>query len=408
MFHRRLTAISATLVLLCGLATTALAQDQEPVRIGAIYILSGNAATYGEFARNGAYLAAEEINSAGGILGRPIELIFEDSEGSAEVAIRAARRLAFEDDVDVLIGLDSSGVANALAPTVPELQRPFIITHAATPDVTGKLCNDYVFRVSVNITQHMNAAASLVRDELDARRWTTIGPDYAFGHQSWEFFQKYASEKVDGIEFMEEVAFPPFGEQDFVPYINRIMAAQPEGVLVSLWGGDLINFVRQANDRGFFEQDFDVLLTLGGATEVLYALQERMPTDVWVGTRYWFRGPDSEVNEQFVNAYFDAYGAYPSYNAEGAYSAIHTYAAAAEEAGSLEPQAIIEALEGLTVETPAGSRFIRPEDHQAVLPATWGKTVASEEESSIRVLDPVVMFPGEEVTPEPGEGGCSL
>lgn len=404
MSRNRPVGIIVLALILLGLLSTA--QAQEPVRIGAIYILSGGAATYGEFARDAAMMAADEINEAGGILGRPIELIFEDSEGTAEVAIRAARRLVFENNVDLLMGLDSSGVASALAPIVPELEVPFIITHAATPDVTGSLCNANVFRISVNINQHMGAAAALVAD-LTARRWTTIGPDYSFGHQSWEFFQLYAGQTVDGIEFMDDVAFPPFGGQDFVPFINRIMSAQPEGVLVSLWGGDLINFVRQAQDRGFFDQGFEVLLTLGGATEVLYALEDRMPLGVWVGTRYWFDGPDTQVNQDFVDAYYERYGIYPSYNAEGAYSALYTYKAAAEAAGSLETDAIITALEGLTLETPAGTRTIRPEDHQALLPATWGVTAASDD-MPIRILDPIRMFPGEEVTPDPADMGCSL
>ncbi len=398
-------SLLVSMLVVLGMALPAFAQT--PVKVGAIYILSGGAATYGQFAKNGLDLAVDEINAAGGILGRQVEVSLEDSEGSAEVAIRAARRLVYEGNVDLLMGLDSSGVAAALAPVVPELERPFIITHAATPDVTGSLCNANVFRVSVNINQHMKAAALLAASELSAKRWTTIGPDYSFGHQSWEFFQDYAKDTVDGIEFMDEVAFPPFGGQDFVPFITRIMDAKPEGVLISLWGGDLINFVRQASDRGFFDQGFEVMMTLGGATEVLSALGDRMPEGVWVGTRYWFLGPDSDVNRHFVEAYHERYGEYPSYNAEGAYSALYTYKAAAEKAGSVDTDAIIAALEGLTLDTPAGVRTIRPEDHQAVLPATWGKT-ASDPAYSIRVLEPIKMFAGADVTPAPAATGCSM
>ena len=392
---------------LVALLALSLASAQEPIRIGAIYILSGSAATYGEFARNGIDLAVEEINEAGGILGRQVEVISEDSEGSVEVAVRAARRLVFQENVDLLMGLDSSGVAAGLVPVIPELQRPLIITHAATPDVTGELCNRYTFRSSVNINQNIRAAAMIAAENLDAKRWTTIGPDYAFGRQSWDFFQQYAAEEIDGAEFMSETAFPPFGAQDYAPFVTRIIDAQPEGVLISLWGGDLINFVRQASDLGFFEQDFDILMTLGGATEVLYALEDRMPEGIWVGTRYWFDGNDTQVNQDFVSAYEERYDAKPSYNAEGAYSTLYAYKAAIEQAGSVEPDAVIEALSGMTIETAAGTRTFRPEDHQAVLPATWGVTAASEE-LPIRVLDPIEIIPGDQVTPDPSETGCSL
>lgn len=392
------------LLMLIGLQISAA---QEPIRIGAMYIFTGAAATYGEFAQNGIELAVDEINEAGGILGRPVEVVFEDTEGSVEVAIRAARRLAFQDNVDVMMGLDSSGVAAGVTPIIPELERPFIITHAATPDVTGALCNRFVFRSSVNINQNIHAAAELAAQNLDATRWTTIGPDYAFGRQSWDFFQQYAAETIPDVEFMDTVAFPPFGAQDFAPFITRIMDAEPEGVLISLWGGDLINFVRQADNLGFFDEDFDILMTLGGATEVLYALEDRMPENIWVGTRYWFAGNDSDINQNFVNAYRERYGNLPSYNAEGAYSTIYIFKAAIEQAGSTDADAIIEALSGLTVDTAAGTRFFRPEDHQAVLPATWGVTAANED-LPIRTLEPLVLFSGEQVTPDPAETGCTL
>src|SRR5699024_5798440 len=141
-----------------------------------------------------------------------------------------------------LMGLDSSGVARAVAPVVPQLQKPFVITHAATPDVTGSLCNRLTFRVSDNVAKHMNAAAKIAM-KTGAKRWTTIGPDYAFGHQSWEYFQKALKQDKADVEFMKETAFPPFGNEDFTSYINRIIQAKPDGVLVSLWGGDLVNFV---------------------------------------------------------------------------------------------------------------------------------------------------------------------
>src|SRR5690606_16444748 len=116
----------------------------------------------------------------------------------------------------------------------------------------------------------------------------TIGPDYAFGHQSWEYFQEYLKRLEPDVELMNQVAFPRFGAEDFTPFINSIMQAKPEGILISLWGGDLVNFIRQARNLGFFDQGYEILFTVGAATEVLAAMGEEMPEGVWVGTRYWF------------------------------------------------------------------------------------------------------------------------
>src|SRR5699024_2858600 len=188
---RALTVVAVAAA--CAGTTVSAQSDDSPIRIGAIYITSGVAASYGEFARQGLQLAVDEINDDGGVLGRPLEFTLEDSEGKADVGIQTARKLVYQKDVDLLMGLDSSGVASAVIPTVPQLQTPFIITHAGTPDVTGKLCNRYTFRVSDNVAQHQ-AAAARIAVKTGAQRWTTVGQDYAFGHQSWEYFEKALSD----------------------------------------------------------------------------------------------------------------------------------------------------------------------------------------------------------------------
>ena len=401
-----LSILWITILAVALVATPVLAKS--PVKLGFVYIMSGPFATYGQFARMGADMAIEEINAAGGILGRPVEGYFEDSTGKPDVALRAIRKLVFQEKVDCLIGLDSSGVAKSVVPALVQMKTPLIITHAATPDVTGEVCNKYTFRISLNLAQNVGTAARIAA-ETGARKWTTVGPDYAFGHQSWEYFKKSLKDvKPDAAFFPDnEVAFPPFKTTDFSSYITRIIGQKPDGVLISLWGGNLIDFVRQGKEMGFFNGDFEVLLTLGAATEVLTALRDTMPEGVWVGTRYWFDANDSAVNKAFVKAYRDRYSAYPSYNAHGAYGAVQTYKAAAVKADSVDKEAIVAALEGLSIELPVGTITIRPEDHQAVTPACWGKT-AADPDYDIRILKPMKVYEGAEITPPVSETGCKM
>lgn len=229
-----IAALSATGAV--ALAPGAFAQDD--IKIGGLYILSGSAASYGEFASQGMQLAIDEINEAGGVDGKPLKLLMEDTQGKAATGIQAARKLVYQDDVSVLVGLDSSGVALGLVPVLEELETPLIITHAATPHATGKLCNEYTFRISVNENQNMRAAAELAA-KSGAKRWTTIGPDYAFGHESWELFGEYLQEIDPDVELMTDVAFPRFGAEDFTPFINNIMEHNPDGILISVWGTTL-------------------------------------------------------------------------------------------------------------------------------------------------------------------------
>ncbi len=392
----------------CLLLIPLTAQAAKPIKIGFVYIMSGPFSTYGRFAKQGAELAIDEINHRGGILGRPVKGYFEDSTGKADVAVRAIRKLVYQEGVDVLIGLDSSGVAKTVVPLIPEMKTPLIITHAATPDVTGNVCNKYTFRTSVNLSQNVKAAA-LIAAQGKARRWSTIGPDYAFGHQSWEYFKTFLKESKPDATFVadDQAAFSPIKTTDFSSYITKLMNAKPDGVLVSLWGGNLIDFVRQASKMGFFNSGCQVLMTLGAATEVLYALGDKMPEGIWVGTRYWFLGNDSPVNVAFRNAYKKRFGQYPSYNAHGAYGAIYTYKAAVEKAKSADKDAVVAALEGLSIELPVGRITLRPGDHQALTVATWGKT-AADPDYPIRILKPIKIFPADQVTPPVEKTGCNL
>ncbi|MDJ0690856.1 MAG: ABC transporter substrate-binding protein [Xenococcaceae cyanobacterium MO_188.B32] len=376
-------------------------KDTQSVRVGAMYLLTGGFATYGEFARDGINLALAEINQAGGINGKPLEVIFEDESDP----VQTARRLVLQEKVDFLLGIDSSGNGEALVAAIPELEKILMVTHAASPKVTGELCNRFVFRCSINSPQNSAAGAEIAATE-GYQKWTTIGPDYAFGRQSWELFQQALQERKEGVEFLAKTAFPKLGAQDYNSFITTLQDSGAEAIWCSLWGNDLINFVRQANSFGLFKQ-FPVYMELGAAMEVLIALGEQMPIGQWVGTRYWWQTPDTEVNRNFVAKFRQQYQSYPSYNAQNAYVGLKLLALAANSAGNTETTAVIQALEGLEYEAPMGKLTLRQSDHQAIANVTWGKTAASPD-YNFRILEPIVVVEGDSVTRSPQETNCKL
>lgn len=397
---------------LCHLAVAAAllgptqgSAQEDPIKLGTLYITSGPFSTYGEFARRGVELAVDEINASGGILGRPLEAVYADSGARANVAINSIRELVTKDQVHGLLGLDSSGTARAVTPLMRQFKRPLIITHAATPDVTGKLCNQWVFRNSVNLAQNNRAGAQVAKN-LDATTWTTVGGNEAFGRQSWEFFKKYLKDANPDATFLDP-NFTKFGGDDFRPVIQNVIDQSPEGVHISLWGSVLAEFVEQAAAAGFFDQDFEVLMTLGGAAEVLSAVGETMPQGVWVGTRYWFEGPTHARNTQFVKDFVDRYAVPPSYNAQNSYAAVYAYKEAIEAAGEASPPAIVQALEGLTFTAPMGTVHFRPGDHQAVVDTFWGQT-AGMGDHGLRRLDPIRISEGESMIEPVAQTGCQL
>ncbi len=367
-----------------------------PVRVGALFALSGAASSYGISAQKGAELAKEEINAAGGILGRRVELIIED-ERSPQEAVTTVRRLVAEEKVDFLLGIDSSAVAEAIVPILPEVQRVLMVTHAATVRIIGDLFNPYVFRCS--LAGHQNARAGALVAPIYYRRWATIGPDYSFGHLSWQYFSQYLRAVRTDADVVPRGCFHPPGAKDLRPWIREAIRAVPDAVWISSWGGDLVRLIRQAKKLKLFDQ-CAVFMELGGALEVLEALGDEMPTGVWVGTRYWFLWSDNEPNRRFVKAFHQRYGHYPSYNAQNAYVGMRLLALAAERAGTLDTKAIIGALEGIRWEAPMGSLYLRPEDHQGIANAVWGQTRPSSD-YPFHILDPMWVFEGARITPPP-------
>ena len=387
-----LTATGAGAAL--GLAGCLGGDDDDVVTLGAPYILSGFAAMYGEEAEYGVELAVDQINEEGGIDGQEVEVILRDTEADPDTGIRQARSLVEEDDVDALFGLDSSAVGLAVAPVMEELQVPIVITHAATPFITAPAGvhdraagNEYVFRISNHLGQNVHGAA-VVAGDLDATRWTNVGPDYAFGHDTWEYFVAYTEGMDLGLEYVEDgVTFPELASDDYTPHIERILSAEPEAVLSSLWGTDLVTFVDQAEDAGFFEEVDHFLASVGMGTE-LPTEELALPEGEWASSRYWPFAPDSPENQEFRETYWDEYERLPTYNAEGAYRALWLYKDVIEEAGTTETDALLETLHGYEHTGPVGEYTISEETGQAILPSIWGVTEYSDEWGT-HVLEPV-------------------
>ncbi len=402
-------------IILTGIAITGLIfsssillAKEVPIRLGFVYIMSGSYGAYGQFAQKGAQLAIDEINETGGINGRPLEAIFENSRSKPDVAIEAIRKLVLEDSADFLIGIDSSKVARAVAPVLMELKTPLIITNAATTDVTGPLCNKYLFRISLNLAQQVKSAARLA-GETDIGRWTTVGRKHIYSYQSWDFFSKYLKTLKPDVQLLkkEEAIFIPSKKKDLRPYIRQVLHSNARGVLVTLWGKYLMRFMLQADELGLFKKDFMVLSTMAANTDILTALGAKMPTGVWISSGYWFLANDSPMNRKFNEAYYLRYGDYPSYNAHNAYGAVYTYKAAVQKAGSINKETVAAALEGLSLELPTGTITLRPEDHQATVDACWGKSYA-DPSYPIRILNPKRVFRGAEIVRPVAETGCTM
>ncbi|WP_425492953.1 ABC transporter substrate-binding protein [Natrinema amylolyticum] len=364
------------------------------VTLGALNIMSGFASLYGEEAERGYDLAVQEINDDGGIDGDDVEVILRDTEADSNTATQQMTSLIEEEGVDGLMGLDSSGVAQNIAPQIKQNQMPLMITHAATPYVTSpegetedSVGNDYVFRCSNTVAHDMFGAAQ-VASELDATEWATIGPDYAFGYDTWAYFQAFAEGIGVDAEFTAE-QFPALETNDYSPFISSILDADPDAVITPLWGSDLTTFLGQAEDSGWFDQIDHTLISVGMGTD-LPSDGNPIPEGTWASTRYDPFVPDSEENNTFRETYVEEYDTLPTYNAEGAYRAVYLYKMAIEEGGGTSADDLIGQFSGMQHTGPVGE-YEFTETNQASVASIWGQ-VSYDEEWESNVLDPVERY----------------
>jgi branched-chain amino acid transport system substrate-binding protein len=352
------------------------AQGSKPLRIGAETILSGPYGGYGQFAEWGGRLAVEEINRAGGILGREVQIDFRDEEFKAATTVQNVRYHVQEWGADVVIGVDSSGDVLAAAEVMPQLDRVLIVHHAATEKLTeGEVYqknNRHVFRISVPVYQDGIASAIVAKDFYNVRRWATVSPDYEYGYTSWRLFRETLKHFRPDVEFVSE-AWAKFNTSDFSSHISKVMAARPDAIFSTQWGGEAVAFVRQAKLFGVFGSVRAVMLGMGAAMDVLEGLGRDYPDGVWASCRYWFLYPDAPQNRQFVSRFHERWNHYPSYVSETMYSCVHAVKAAVEKAHGTRTADLIAALEGMALDTPAGRRVFRREDHQAVYAVPWGR-----------------------------------
>ncbi len=359
----QVVALLATTVL----ATPALAQ--ETIKIGELNSYSTFAAFTVPY-RMGWQLAVEEINAAGGVLGKQLEVISRDDGGTTGDAVRVAEELVSREDVAFIFGTFLSNIGVAVADFANQREILFIAAEPLTDALNLEAGNRFTFRMRPSTYMQ---TAMLVEEarELGLERWAVIVPNYEYGQAAARAFARLAGEQMPAAEIVVE-QFPALGKIDAGTTIAAIEQARPDAIFSALFGGDLAKFVREGAIRGTFEGR-TVLSLLTGEPEWLYPLGEEVP-EGWIVTGYPWEQIDDPAHVAFVEAYqarFD--GEAPRLASLLGYSIGYTIRDMLEEAGSTDREAMITALETIEVATPQGPVRFRASDNQATAGAWVGK-----------------------------------
>jgi branched-chain amino acid transport system substrate-binding protein len=342
-----------------GMCPGALAQ--EPIRIGVVTPLSGTYAGIGQPIRAGTELAAKEINASGGILGRKLELLFEDEEASPSVAVQKAEKLIQVSKVDFLTGTVNSGSTLAVGQLGERNNKLVSTTVSYADSITGEKCSPNVFRVNARAEQQSIALASWLAKSKPKARVFYIGPDYEMGRSTVAAFRVFAEKQ--GLQSVGEF-FAPLDAKDYTQYFGKIRAARPDVIYTSVAGNDTVRLFSQMMDFGLLQK---VMLvgSAGVITSQNLGAVGQAGEGFLTGTGY---SPllDTPENKKFVAAYKAANKGDPDTFAADSYGLIYAYKAAVEKAKSTETDKVRTALRGLTWSTPQGSKTIRAGDHQAM------------------------------------------
>lgn len=386
------------LTILALVTTPALAQKKKSktIKIGLLYALSGLAAVYTKGTIIGHEIAADEINAKGGVLGKKIKLVTRDNKLKPGIAVKEFRRMVTRDKVDFVMGVISSGVALAVSQVAKEMKVLFVDTIAQTSALTGEQGHPYVVRTNTNSTI-IGRTAALAAAKQDWKKFYFIGPDYEWGHVVNNDFWSFIQTKKEGVEKLGDL-WPKLGERDFSSHITTMLAANPDAVFSSLWGGDLIAFIKQAKAYGFFDKT-KFISTGAGDLDILKPLGEEMPDGLMATFFYAFDMPVSgkeKANEEFVAKFKEKAGYEPKSGDIIGYVSTYMLSEAIEKAGTTETEKLAATLRGMSFDTVLGPAKIRDFDGQSTFGYHAGFTYTDPKYPFKRLKD-VTRAEGEDV-----------
>jgi len=359
-------------VLLGGVSFKAIAADT--IKIGLLEARSGPLEYTGRLWYGALEFVVDEQNAKGGLFGKKIEILFEDSEWKPDVATRKAKKLILEDKVDIICSGGNSAVSIALNKLATDYKMIYINHAANANDVQGREFSRYGFRVCQN-AHNLFAGMAVAMAETPYRRPYILCLDNVVGYSFSDSFKKGLSANLPDVKIAGEDYVPLGGTKDFGPYITKIIAAKADVVVSGLFGPDLISMVKQSRTMGlkvpfpFFTHQVEP-----------YQNDELKDSavDLHVITSYDM-GIKTPENEELVRRFHEKHKNdkdfllwWPFNYCGTAIIGWKMTLAAYEKAGSLDPEKLIPIYEGFQYKSPVGLWTMRKCDHQVLLPMYSG------------------------------------
>jgi branched-chain amino acid transport system substrate-binding protein len=319
--------------------------------------------------KKGWELALEEINKAGGIGGRKLEVVSREDGGNPGDAVRTAEELITRENVSLLMGTFASHIGLAVSNLANQRKVVFIAAEPLTDKIVWENGNRYTFRIRPSTYMQV---AMLVPDaaKLKKQRWAIVYPNYEYGQSATASFKKLLAKAQPGVQFVAEQA-PALNKIEAGAVVQALADAKPDAIFSSLFGADLQKFVREGNTRGLFKNTV-VFNLLAGEPEYLDPLKEETPNG-WYVTGYPWNEIKTPAHQKFLAAYQAKWKDYPRLGSIVGYSTMYTVANMLKRAGGTDTEKMIAAMKGMEMDTPIGPIVWRPIDNQSTMGAYVGQ-----------------------------------
>jgi branched-chain amino acid transport system substrate-binding protein len=379
------------------------ARGETPVRIGMVDPLTGVYAAIAQGEVVGAKFAAEEINKKGGILGRPLELLIEDSANDVGTGVQKTRKLIERDQVSFIVGDVNSGIAIAMAQVTSEKKVLHIVSGGHTDPITGANCSWNVFRVCNSTTMDSNAIASTLIEKF-GKRWYFLTPDYAYGHSVQAGFEKLL--KAAGGTSAGSLV--PLGTPDYSAYLIQAKAYAPQVLINVMGGGDQVSSLKQ-----FVQFGLDKQMAVGGTLFELESIRA-VPDGARVGwwtMEWWWDQPGVPHVAEFNAAIKKLTGLSATARNWFGYASIQTLAVIANQEKTLDSVKLSRALSGFKlppeIALQPGAPEFRAGDHELMSTVFVGEAHPPQGDPD-KMFSVRTLVPGEKAA-GPAEGtGCKI
>jgi len=349
-------------VVTTALATPLFALAQTgPIRIGVVTPLSGTYAGIGQQVKWGLDLAATQINAAGGVMGRKLELLYEDEEANPAVATQKAEKLFQVSKVDFLTGTVNSGSTLAVGQVAERNNKLIATTVSFADSITTDKCSPNVFRVNARAGMQSAALADWMAKEKPNANVFYLGPDYEMGRSTVAAFKAAAEAK--GAKTVGEV-FAPLDNKDYSPFFGQVRSSKPAVIYTSVAGNDTVRLFTQMAEFGV-NRNVQVVGASGTVTSQNLAAIGKAADGFVTGVGY-SPNIDSAENRKFVAEFEAVAKTKPDLYGADSYGVLFFYKAAVEKARSVETDKLRDAMRGLQWATPQGLKTLRAGDHQAM------------------------------------------